>query len=187
MPEGNNSTVKCKPNDAFIIRTPLQAPRDGITALGVLIPVKWTLPDAQAALTPGSIPVVEGYALVDTGADQTCISDLAVKNLHLKCVRQGQGYGAGGLSPRHFYQAKLTFTGQMVRKPAVVQTVNFEIQAAAIPGLENALHSKTNGDKNHRMVALLGRDILSHMKFTYDGRRGDFSLEWAHDAFTQRP
>ena len=97
------------------------------------------------------------WALVDTGATESCIdNDLALK-LNLPVVDRRQISGVSGLKEvnmylAHIYIASLSFT---------------------LYGMFAGVDLVAGGQRHY---ALIGRTFLRHFKMTYDGITGDVTL-----------
>jgi len=97
------------------------------------------------------------YALVDTGALESCIDDQLAKKLGLPVIDRQQCAGVGGPSTHDVYLA-------LVEIPAI----GF-LQYGRFMGVHLAV-----GGQHHQ--ALLGRTLLQGMVMIYDGAKGSVTL-----------
>lgn len=148
---------------------------------GPIIFGSWGVPQALAdALTAEGHDVpdpVTGAMLVDTGATSTCIAEHAAKTLRLNPIGVATGYGAAGKYENTIYFSELRIGVQAGRR----QTTYFwQQQAQGIPDLEQ--HGRQIGLRLQNQpvdyVGLLGRDILRHVRFNYDGVGGVIRFEF---------
>lgn len=97
------------------------------------------------------------WALVDTGATESCIDDGLARELNLPLVDTGTASGIGGSQQCDVYLAQL-------HVPALGFTQY---------GRFMAVHLALGGQK-HR--ALIGRSFLQTMMLIYDGRTGNVQI-----------
>jgi predicted aspartyl protease len=116
---------------------------------GPLVPVLIADPDGQSS------PLARTF-LIDTGADLTVISDEAVEALALTAGRRATLAGIVTTAPQRV---------RLYRVSLIVAGVELEVEAAALPRGEGSPDG------------LLGRDVLEHLRLTYDGARGEVQLE----------
>jgi hypothetical protein len=140
---------------------------------GPLVTATWRVPDsvAEALLASGRVipDAVSGAMLVDTGATRTCMSRKAALLLGLQPIGLQPGYGAGGATMNPIYVAKFSLDiGQ--------GQVSWEQHAQAIPDLDRYGQGITVSGRPVEVIGLLGRDVLSHTKVTYDGIDGTIEI-----------
>jgi hypothetical protein len=105
------------------------------------------------------LPPVYGKALVDTGADSTAVDFTSLSpEAHATGSIQAQGVTSESIT-LPIYKVTLSFPGTTLATFDVERT-------AATP------HLKSQG-----VVALIGRDVLSKARLTYDGPKGVFALK----------
>ena len=142
----NGRTVNLPPNIALAARGP-------VVQVSVSIGQ-----DAGKALASQGKPLPasqSGLALVDTGASNSCIDDEIAKKLGLPVIDVGFMISASHEKvPCNIY-------------PILIATpvVNFN--------LPRAMGAALSG---HRLVAIIGRDILQDCTFFYNGAAGEFTL-----------
>ena len=109
----------------------------------------------------GTRPSARGFeleALVDTGAQDSCIDRLLAAQLSLPVVDRQAVCGVHGLREVDVYLAQIY-----------------------IPALKFTEYGKFAGvelkEGGHRQHILLGRTFLSHFILEYDGKNGTFSLK----------
>jgi hypothetical protein len=140
---------------------------------GPLVTASWQVPDsvANALQASGRVPPdrVSGAMLVDTGATRTCISRKAAEMLGLQPIRLQPGYGSGGATMNPLYVAKFSLDiaqGQF----------SWEQHAQGIPDLDRYGQGVAVAGRPMEVIGLLGRDVLSHTKLTYDGIDGTIEI-----------
>jgi len=110
---------------------------------------------------------VEGAALIDTGATYTCIDDCVCSQLDLQ-LSSGkiEMNGIGGQAECLCYPVQVQFAIK-----------DFNIPPLPVYRAPNVkLHSISTVSGS--LIALIGRDLLAHFKFTYDGRRGSIEIAY---------
>jgi hypothetical protein len=101
---------------------------------------------------------LEGVGLVDTGCGFSCVHEPDAKGLGCPSVCDQVMIGATGQAPMSIYTATLDVFGVQVRE---LRSFDLEPWRAGM---------------RPDLIAIVGRDVLSHCKFSYDGR-GRFKLE----------
>jgi hypothetical protein len=116
---------------------------------------------AQALATQGkaSTPSKSGFALIDTGASNTCIDDELAKDLQLLVIDVG-----------------FMISASHAKTPCQIYPVNLILNAP--PNLLNFQSIRVCGAalKGHGVDILIGRDILSACVLFYNGQRGEIVL-----------
>jgi predicted aspartyl protease len=113
----------------------------------------------QAAPSPRTI-----RALIDTGADRTAIHPSVLASISsppagtILVRRPGS---SGGFTRVNLHDVRLALGGVPASK---VRAVWFDVEIAAVAPA--APH----------LLALIGRDMLAHCRFLYDGPNGEFTL-----------
>ena len=111
-------------------------------------------PNSNAAPVPG---IANIEALIDSGADESCIDSGLAAHLKLPIVDQQMVVGVSG-------NAK----------------VNFHLAQVHVPALKFTSHGSFAGvplvASGFRCRVLLGRTFLRHFKMVYDGRSGAVTL-----------
>lgn len=98
-----------------------------------------------------------GYALLDSGASNTCIDRNIVEELEIPAIGIQEIYTPQGSQKQNKYPAKISFPG------------------TSLPPVEfGSVYGSTL--KNQGLIALIGRDLLSHFTFTYNGPGGFITL-----------
>jgi hypothetical protein len=103
-------------------------------------------------------------ALIDTGADRTAIHPkvlTSVNSLPAGTIRVRRPGPSAAFKRVNLHDVRLAFGGVGVRRS---QATWFAIEAAAV----------APADPN--LMALIGRDMLAHCQFLYDGPNGEFTL-----------
>lgn len=110
---------------------------------------------------------LSGLALIDTGAQRGGIDPSVIEHLGLEpCgTRTTTGYGGSVPSAPH-YDVRYLFPGPLFL------TVDAVWQGAAI-GLSGNYVPPTYSSK---ALALIGRDVLQYLSFSYDGATGTFVI-----------
>ncbi|MFI5364365.1 MAG: retroviral-like aspartic protease family protein [Candidatus Binatia bacterium] len=101
---------------------------------------------------PTAIPAVQVLALLDTGAQQSCIDEVLAQQLGLPLIDQQQMSGVGGPTIFNVYLAHINIPGLVVQY-----------------GRFTGVHLQAGG-QYHR--ALIGRTLLNDALVVYDGRSG---------------
>lgn len=114
---------------------------------------KWTR-TTNAPPRPGAAQI---KALVDTGAEESCIDDTLAKRLVLPHVDRRLVSSVNGKFEVDYYRAQLCV-------PALKFTVSGRF--AALPLLASGL----------KFQVLVGRSFLSHVRMEYDGQTGKVKI-----------
>lgn len=99
------------------------------------------------------LPKTSLFALVDTGATESCIDSTLALNLGLTVVDRKRVGGIHGAHPVNYHVAQI-----------YIPSLDFTV-VGTFPGAD-----LTAGGLNHS--ALLGRTFLRHFNMTYEGRTG---------------
>jgi hypothetical protein len=131
---------------------------------GPKVPVEVRVPaELEVLLQKESKPVpspVRGLALIDTGATLSMIDEEAIQHLCVSPVGSVVLGTAGGAKQSALYPVRL----------AIVIPPNPPVVAAQIAQI-------TCGPlKPQGLLCLLGRDLLQHALFVYDGASGRFTI-----------
>lgn len=112
-----------------------------------------TLMQAGKQLPPPST----GFALIDTGASNTCVDDEAAKAMNLPVIDVGAMHSAShARTPSNIY-------------PVQIQIIGFQIQFQSPRTMGAAL-------KEQGLLMLLGRDLLQRCTLFYNGLTGQITL-----------
>lgn len=134
---------------------------NGLTNLGAFFPIEVHVPPqiAQALINAGkTVPnCFKSLALIDTGATFTCVDEPILRNLGLNPVGIVTSGTANGPVRQNIYPARIAFPtkGWTVD---LAQAVGVNLAGQAIP--------KTPPEP---IIALLGRNLLQHWVFIYNG------------------
>lgn len=140
------------------------------TNLGVIVPVRdyFSRTEARRRRTSQEAlpPPLELNALIDTGAECSCLNPTFAEKLALPLFRAKlvNAPDLGGLSFNRTFDASLT-----VMHPSGDPHLNYQLPN--LPLLE--LNLNFSG-----YDVLIGRDVLSRCTFIYDGRKRSFTLEY---------
>lgn len=129
---------------------------DLLVRLGPVIPVKIE-PYTERESDPEDLPEATYQALIDTGATRSSIDLNLAKSIGLTPIGNVEMIGIGGKVNALRYLAQLHI-------PALHCTLHGEFAGVDLPEGETQIR------------ALLGRDILRHFSFNYDGATGNLSL-----------
>lgn len=100
---------------------------------------------------------INGLALIDTGASNTCLDDEAARAMNLPVIDVGSMHSAShAKTPSNIY-------------PVQIQIVGFQIQFASPRTMGAAL-------KEQGLLMLLGRDLLQRCTLFYNGGTGQITL-----------
>jgi hypothetical protein len=159
---------------------------EALFATGPLLPATWSVPFVlREALAAAALPLpepVSGALLIDSGASVTCISAGAAEALALQPTRVSRSYGAAGIHVNAVYLVRLEIV-VLDGSSGHGTTVAWEQEARAIPDLD---HIGVDGI-NAGLVGLLGRDVLRHSRFSYDGIEGTVDITFDIDALQKTP
>ena len=98
-----------------------------------------------------------GYALIDTGASATCIDDQLAQQMRLPAIDVVQMTSAShAATPANVYPIQMEIIGTPIRVE-----------------ISRAMGANLSGQK---LVALIGRDFLSHCTLFYNGFTGQITL-----------
>ena len=135
---------------------------------GPTVPVQIEVPPALAnSFRNAGQPVphpVNGAALIDTGATRSCVDDTVIQNLGVQPVGVAVVGTAGGQQKRSMFPGRFTFPGTPLPSIDFSQLLGVDLTGQTIAG------------SNVPLIALIGRDILRHFMFIYNGRLGQFTL-----------
>src|SRR5262245_24230654 len=161
---------------------------------GPLVPGAWTVPlHLEELYKRRGKPVpklVSGFVLVDTGASDTAISLDAAEELGLLPRRMQTTYGAGGLARNPVFWARLVI---QIQTAVGTTTAGLDDEVVSVPRLEESIRALGIKVGTHRpaarvpvrLIGLLGRDLLRHATFAYEGARAHCRLTF-HEASFQR-
>ena len=156
--------------------------RRALATIGPVCFVNWCVSDAhERALFAKGEPVpkpVAGYALIDTGAMDSCLSGAAVAALVLPKAGEASHHGAHGQASLPTYDAHLVLAFQATDGQRT--TIEKKGRFAALHQLEKYFDPFRPRDVvggPHTHVGVIGRDILQYMTLTYDGRAA-VTLSW---------
>lgn len=139
---------------------------------GAIVPVEIGLPSQtiqvlidKSRLVPKP---VEGIALIDTGASNTCAHEpLLSQNLKLKPVDEAILITPSGESTNSVY-------GIQLRIPCMN---NWSINVTRAMGV-NLPYQTAGTEPQKPIIALIGRDILKKWLLTFNGRQGFWTVQW---------
>ncbi len=132
---------------------------------GPLLQVEVAIPPALAQLLTAQNqpipPAVQGFALIDTGATRSCVDAQVISSLGVQPIGLIATGTAGGQVQQSLYPAKLRFPAE-----------GLEIEFSSVIGVDLTGQSMAG----RRIIALVGRDVLSRCVFIYNGPGGFFTL-----------
>lgn len=109
-------------------------------------------------------PPIEGIALIDTGAALTAVDASIFRQLGTNPVGEANIATAAGLARQFIYPVRFVFPGTPLPSFEIPQSIGCDLTGQAINGKP--------------IVALIGRDMLTHAVFVYNGTAGTFSLSF---------
>jgi Aspartyl protease len=129
-------------------------------------------------------PVV-GAMLLDTGATTTCISSAAAAALGVVPTRITESFGSGGRTEHQMFFVALHI--QIGGPGGVMTTISMEGERAAIKDLDLPFKGRPPiyAGAPIEVIGLLGRDVLSFTRVTYDGVAGAVSVSFDHVRLNQ--
>jgi len=116
---------------------------------------------ASVAKLRGTQATFRGIGLIDTGAGGTCISRRTAQALSLKPVAVCPVSSPTGVAQKPVYIVDFEFPGSQIR------ITNVQVIEADVDG--------------QGIDMLIGRDVLAHCGFIYDGPVGRWILEFPRD------
>lgn len=132
---------------------------------GPILTVEISIPNALATLlTSQNQPIPSpstGYALIDTGATRTCVDHQVITQLGVNPVGTITSGTAGGTVNQSLFPAHVRFPQE---------SIDLDFNACVGVNLtgQTAL--------SQPIIALIGRDILQHLLFIYNGPAGMFTV-----------
>src|SRR5262245_9946542 len=134
--------------------------------MGPVIQVQVEVPTALATqLTSAGQPLPEpvvGVALIDTGASLCAVDSAVIRQLGVQPVGVAHVGTAGGQQQQLTYPGRFTFPGSNL------PPIDFNTLLGCDFAGQLALGSP--------LVALIGRDLLQHFVFVYNGGAASFTL-----------
>jgi predicted aspartyl protease len=136
-------------------------PQASLIMLGPRLQVAVGLANAfadQVLKSGGQVPaVVSVWALIDTGASQTCIDDTIAQRMGLPVIGKSKMASASeAASECNLYPVHIEFAGGQIALD-VLQTPGAALSA-------------------HGLLILIGRDFLQHCTMFYNGMMGQITL-----------
>ena len=153
--------------------------------VGPVLLGQWLLPPVvEENLKNQGLPIpkrIGGLFLVDTGASITCISQKAANALGLQATRLAKGHGASGEHENPIYFTRLRIKIQ--NELGTTTTMQWDQEVMGVPDLEKSLKPLdiTFLGEKRELVGLIGRDILRHTLFTYNGSTGKVHIDFHLD------
>ncbi len=137
---------------------PGAAPSAALAVRGPILPV--TVAPLISHVAPGmSTPApVSGYALIDTGVAMTSVDESVCKSLGLVPSGAVPLGHAGGTGVHYCYPVEIAFPGTQ------------------LPPFQQPMAVSVNLQSQSPIIVLFGRDLLSVIKFTYNGVQGRFEI-----------
>ena len=133
---------------------------------GPMLSVQVALPSALeehlASQNQPIPPSIQGWALIDTGATRSCVDTQVISSLQVNPIGIATVGTAKGQVQQNLYPAKFNFP----------DANNMTIEFSSAVGVD--LTGQSIGEQ--RLVALIGRDVLSHCILIYNGPGGFFTL-----------
>ena len=141
----------------------------GLRMAGPSLQVEVSVPTAlanqlQAANQPIPNPVL-GLGIVDTGASISAVDSTVISQLGVQPVGTANVGTAGGPQTQFTYPAKFTFPGTGIPSIEFSTLIGSNLTGQIVPGPQQG-----------NLIVLLGRDILEHFIFVYNGPSGMFTL-----------
>lgn len=143
--------------------------------MGPLLQVNVHVPTALATILTSNgqtVPApITGFALIDTGATNTCVDDSVIQRLGVSTIGVSTALTAAGPTPQNMYPARLEFPGESLDVEFnSVAGVNLQGQLVPI------LAPGTQARQQVPIIVLVGRDVLARCVLTYNGVGGFISL-----------
>lgn len=152
-------------HNRFFLNTSQQIDPSGLAAAGPVLGVEISIPAPLAErLIQEKKPLPSphtGLALIDTGATRSGVDRVIISNLGVQPVGVATTLTANGPAQQSLYPAHFRFPSE-----------NIEIDFSSVLGVDLTGHKV--GEQ--RIIALLGRDVLSRLVLIYNGPGGFFSI-----------
>lgn len=130
---------------------------------GPVLNIELSIPTALAKIWDRQglqIPAPQaGIALLDTGASRSCVDKETIRQLNIPSIGIERVYTPQGNEEQHKYPVRISFPG------TTLPTVEF-----------GSAYGSTL--KEQGLLALIGRDLLTHFSFIYNGPGGFISLAY---------
>jgi len=130
--------------------------------LGPVIPVQIAVPSAleqQLKHMNQQVPSpIAGDALIDTGATISAVDDSVIRELGVAPIDLANVGTGAGLNQQSIYPARF-----------IVSNIGLGIEFSQVLG---------SNLKSARIIALLGRDVLSRMILIYNGKAGRLTIAY---------
>jgi hypothetical protein len=140
----------------------------GLVNLGAFFPIEIHIPQQIVQiLTNTGQPIpkcITGMGLIDTGATSTCVHEAILQGLGLQPVGIVNCGTAGGPNQRNVYPARILFPEQ---------GWTLDLNRAVGVDLTGQVINKIPPEP---IIALLGRDLLKHWLFAYNGPGGFWTV-----------
>jgi len=138
--------------------------------VGAVVPVEIYVPQAIAqVLTQNAQPLptpVIGFAMMDTGANGTCVHEPSLTTLGLNPIDVVPSGTAGGPVQQNVYPARLVFP-----------SLGWELNFARLTGV-NLTGQIVPSNPPQQLLVLVGRDILESAILVWNGPGGAWSIAW---------
>lgn len=134
-------------------KTPVN-PRDILTIAGPSLVI-------SVSSIHAPIVTINGIALLDTGAVATAIDESVCQQLNLPPVDVARVSHVEGSSRRTCYAARIAFPDLRLKPIQITRILSVNLSAMNPP-----------------IIALIGRDLLAHFKFIYNGPRGRIEIAY---------
>lgn len=132
---------------------------------GPIINVEIAIPLSLAKHLRGekvAVPApIKGLALIDSGASTSCVDSQVIGRLGVKPIGVGIALTAGGACEQNLYPARFDFPEGKI---------SFEF--SSVMGVD----LKEQTIMGRRLVALVGRDVLSGCVFVYNGLQASYTF-----------
>lgn len=139
--------------------------RLGLEKNGPIMSVEIVVPFSLAKHLRGkkiAVPApIKGLALIDSGASTSCVDSQVIGRLGVKPIGVGIALTAGGACEQNLYPARFNFPeGKLSFEFSSVMGVDLKEQTIM----------------GRKLVALVGRDVLSECVFVYNGLQASYTF-----------
>jgi hypothetical protein len=142
---------------------------DTLFKLGPILAVEVAIPEALAQhLSDKNSPIpspATGWALIDTGATITSVDGKVFSELGVPPVGVAQVGTASGAVQQQVYPARISFPGTHLKDLGFSQVVGCDLTGQFPPDFGG-------------LIALIGRDLLRHFVFHYNGPGGFITISY---------